>query len=161
MSTGTATMTGVVCDDRSEVRQAVVAVLTRCGFQAVGVTGYSELRHHVHEVQPTVVVLSLPVVGISSLDVVGTLCGEAPACEIVILSAFHELHLAAIEAGAGALVPEEDPLALQAVLLQVAARQRGAAMVNPVPAQATSAAAATGASACAGRTGNSSTNPES
>ena len=120
------TLTGVVCDDRPEVRRAVAGVLTRCGFQAVEVGSYAEMRDRVREVQPTVIVLTLPVVGISSLAVVGTLLGEAPASEIVVLSAFQQLHLAAIKAGARALVPEEDPASLQAVLLQIAEQQEGA-----------------------------------
>lgn len=125
MSVGAVTLTGVVCDDRAEIRRAVVAVLARCGFQALQVNGYPELVSLVRDVQPTVVVLSLPVVGIGSLAVVGTLLGEAPACEVVVLSAFRQLHLAAIEAGAMALVPEEDPQALRDVLLQVAAQRAG------------------------------------
>ena len=129
-------LTGLVCDDRPDVRRTVAGLLKRCGFDVVGeADSFSLLRDLVRSTQPTVVVLSLPVVGMSSLAAVHALHDEAPACDLVILSAFQQLHLAALEAGARALVPEDDPQALQAILLEIAAESLDSApMTAPPPA---------------------------
>ncbi len=117
-----APLAGVVCDDRPEVRRTVTAVLTRCGFVVVGeVETFPELCDVVQEAQPVVAVMSLPVAGMGSLAAVSALRAQAPACEVVVLSAFDQLQLAAFEAGAKALVPEDDPQTLKAVLTDIRA----------------------------------------
>ncbi len=129
-------LTGVVCDDRPAIRRSVCAALRRSGFEVVGeADSFTSLRGIVRATQPTVAVLSLPVVGLSSLAVVRVLHGESPACDLVILSAFKQLHVAALEAGAKALVPEEDPQALHDVLLSIAAESHepGPATAAPSP----------------------------
>lgn len=131
-------LTGVVCDDRPQVRRTVTSLLNRCGFEVSGETdAFSPLRKLVRSAQPTVVVLTLPVVGMSSLAVVSILRDEAPACEVIVLSAFQELNLAALEAGARALVPEEDPQALKTVLLALAAASQRADQVVVLPSTRT------------------------
>lgn len=115
-------MTGVVCDDRPQVRRTVTSLLTRCGFEVAGEADtFLALRAIVRATPPTVVVVTVPLVGVSSLAVVSMLHADAPTCAVVILSVFERLHLAALEAGAWALVPEDDPRVLQSVLLEIAA----------------------------------------
>ena len=115
-------LTAVVCDDRPEVRRTATGVLARCGYDVVGeAEDFAGLDRLLREEGPTVVVLSLPVVGISSLAAVTALRSRAPGCEVVLLSSFDQLEVAALEAGATALVSESDPQALQAVLREIAA----------------------------------------
>jgi DNA-binding NarL/FixJ family response regulator len=115
-------LTAVVCDDRPEVRRTATGVLARCGYDVVGeAEDFAGLDRLLREDRPSVVVLSLPVVGISSLAAVTALRSRAPGCEVVLLSSFDQLEVAALEAGATALVSESDPQALQAVLRQIAA----------------------------------------
>ena len=115
------TRTAVVCDDRADVRRSVTGVLERCGFVVVGeADDFAALCRLVEEHRPGVAVLSLPVIGVSSLAAVGAVRSAEPGCQVVVLSAFEQLHLAALEAGAAALVAESDPQALQAVLRTIA-----------------------------------------
>lgn len=111
----------VVCDDRPDVRHVVSRLLSRCGFDLGGVAdGYVALRGLVVITQPAVAVVTLPLPGMNGLRAVRDLRGLAPDCQIVLLSAFGQLDVAAVEAGAVALVPEDDPQALQLVLEGIA-----------------------------------------
>jgi DNA-binding NarL/FixJ family response regulator len=122
MTTDVPALTGVVCDDRDPVRRMVAGVLVRCGFEVAGrVADFATLRALVRAAGPTVAVVSLPVAGMTGLGAVRTLRAEAPGCMVVLLCSFDQLQVAALEAGARALVPEEDPQALREVLVDIAA----------------------------------------
>lgn len=113
---------GAVCDDRAAVRRTVTGLLVGCGFQvageAVGFAGFTEL---LARVQPRVAVVGLPLAGRNGLHAVGALHAAAPGCEVVLLSAFSSgIERAAIDAGAWAVVGEQDPRALRRVLLDIA-----------------------------------------
>lgn len=115
-------LTGVVCDDRRAVRRSVSGLLVRCGFDVAGeVASFAELRQLVTQTRPTVAVFTLPLAGMSGLAAVRRLRAEVPTCQVVVLSNFDQLHVAAVEAGAIALLPEESPQALRSVLLSIAA----------------------------------------
>lgn len=68
------------------------------------------------------------------LAAVRLLCADAPQCEVVVLSSFDQLEVAAVEAGARALVPEDDPQALRAVLCALPAQLPAGPSV-PLPSQ--------------------------
>lgn len=122
---------GVVCDDRPAIRRSVGALLLRCGFEPSGeVETFAALHELVRRTRPAVVVLTLPLPGMSTLAAVGALRREAPGSEVVVLSAFETLEVAALEAGARALVPEDDPRMLYAILLDIAASARSADHVH-------------------------------
>jgi DNA-binding NarL/FixJ family response regulator len=70
------------------------------------------------------VVVALPLTGMSGLRAVNEFSSAAPDCEIVLLSPSGSLELAALEAGARALVPEDDLRVLRSVALEVAAAPR-------------------------------------
>lgn len=124
----------VVCDDRAEVRHVVGRLLDRCGFSAVGaVDAYPALRALAREHQPAVVVVTLPLPGMNGLRAVREVHEDAPDCQIVLLSAFGQLDVAAVEAGAAALVPEDDLQALQSVLCGIAAAPRRVDVSLPDP----------------------------
>ncbi len=104
------------------MRRRVGALLVRCGFEvAAEVDSFTALHDVVQRTQPAVVVLSLPLPGMSTLAAVQALREEAPESAIVVLSAFETLGIAALEAGARALVPEDDPRMLVVVLDELAA----------------------------------------
>ncbi len=112
---------GVVCDDRADKRHAVARLLGRCGFELGGAAdGYLTLRELVRATQPDVAVVTLPLPGMNGLRAVRDLREAAPGCQIVLLSAFGQLDVAAVEAGAAALVPEDNLQALQIVLRGIA-----------------------------------------
>lgn len=113
---------GVVCEDRADVRRSVTSLLGRCGFTVAGeTTSFGQLLEVVRTARPAVAVVGIPLAGMSTLAAVSLLRQEAPTCQVVVLSPFDELQLAALEAGAEALVAEHDMQALQAVLREVAA----------------------------------------
>lgn len=125
---------GVVCDDRPAVRRVVTALLVRSGFDVAGeAASFADLRRLVAAERPAVAVLTLPLTGMTGLAAVRALRAEVPCCEIVVLSAFDQLHVAAVEAGATALVPEDSPRALWNVLVDVAARTRQSRVSVPCP----------------------------
>ncbi len=110
-------LVAVVCDDRADARHVVGRLLARCGFTLGGTAdGYLALRELVRTTQPAVAVVTLPLPGMNGLRAVRDLREAAPDCQIVLLSAFGQLDVAALEAGAAALVPEDDFQALQLVL---------------------------------------------
>jgi len=115
--------TGVVCDDRPSVRRTVTSLLARCGFAVVGEADrFDELRALLTRTAPTVAILTLPIAGRTGLSAISELSAVAPHCALVVLSAYGNLELAAREAGARALVPEDDLQALQAVLRGIGGR---------------------------------------
>ena len=121
MDTACDEMVAVVCDDRASYRTAVVRLLMGCGFEVRAVTevfgavGELALTH-----RACVVVVSLPLTGITGLQAVRTLSAAIPDCQIILMSSSETLHLAALEAGARALVPEDDLRMLRAVLREIA-----------------------------------------
>ncbi|MDP9431129.1 MAG: hypothetical protein M3Q47_20710 [Actinomycetota bacterium] len=103
------------------MRTAVTALLEGCGFDLVGVPEhFVQLVEVVERTTPNVAVVALPVPGANGLAAVRELSGAAPDCSVVVLSSFPGLRGAALEAGARALVGEDDLRALQTVLLDVA-----------------------------------------
>lgn len=118
-------LVGVVCDDRADARHVVGRLLGRCGFELGGTAdGYLALRELVQSTQPDVAVVTLPLPGMNGLRAVRDLREAAPDCQVVLLSAFGQLDVAAVEAGAAALVPEDDLQALQLVLQGIASAPR-------------------------------------
>jgi CheY-like chemotaxis protein len=155
-------LTAVVCDDRPDVRRTATGVLARCGYVVVGeAEDFAGLDRLLREDRPTVVVLSLPVVGISSLAAVTALRSRAPGCEVVLLSSFDQLEVAALEAGATALVSESDPQALQAVLRRSPPPARASATPAPRRAPQPAAPAAGPSGRALRRAGSHSRNPSS
>lgn len=118
-------MVAVVCDDRPAYRNAVVRLLMGCGFEVPAVT---EVFAAVGELALTnracVVVVSLPLTGITGLQAVRALCAAAPDCKIILMSSSQALQLAALDSGARALVPEDDLRALRTVLREIAQTPR-------------------------------------
>ncbi len=157
--------TGVVCDDRPAVRRAVTSLLTRCGILVLGeTTHFRDLRELVVQAVPTVAVVTLPVAGMNGLTDVSSLHRAAPHTELVLVSAFGTLDSAARHAGALALVPEDDPQGLQAVLLGLS-RQWHASM-TALPAarcycEPSRDIPASSLVTCATSSGSTSTNPSS
>jgi DNA-binding NarL/FixJ family response regulator len=70
------------------------------------------------------VVVALPLTGMSGLRACPGVQLAVPDCEIVLLSPSASLELAALEAGARALVPEDDLRVLRSVALEIAAAPR-------------------------------------
>ncbi len=118
-------LVAVVCDDRADARHVLSRLLGRCGFTLGGTAdGYLALCELVRTTQPAVAVVTLPLPGMNGLRAVRDLREAAPDCQIVLLSAFGQLDVAAVEAGAAALVPEDDLQALQLVLRGIAGAPR-------------------------------------
>jgi FixJ family two-component response regulator len=118
-------MVAVICDDRPALRDAVLRLLMACGFEVPAVTeSFAELLPLAMDNEACLVVVALPLTGMSGLGAVRQLSTAAPDCEIVLLSPSSTLELAALEAGARALVPEHDLRILRAVVLEIAAAPR-------------------------------------
>ena len=103
------------------MRHVVGRLLDRCGFTlSATAQDYLTLRALVSKHQPTVAVVTLPLPGMNGLRAVRELREAAPDCQIVLLSAFDQLDVAAVEAGAAALVAEDDLQSLQVLLRGIA-----------------------------------------
>lgn len=114
-------LTAVVCDDRPADRRRSSFLLTRCGFTVVGeVDGFVGLLTGVLRSQPRVALLTLPLMGTSGLTAISALRAAAPACELVLLCAFSNLDDAARQAGAYAVLREDDPQSLRSALCGLA-----------------------------------------
>lgn len=139
---------GVVCDDRAVVRRMVAALLVRSGFEPVEVDLLGDLRRAIHHHAPAVAVVGLPMLGMTGLGVLPSLLAPCPRLQVVLLSGFETLRPVALEAGAAALVADDDPVQLRQHLLRIAASTVG------VPAARSSAGVSPG-------TGRVSTKPSS
>ena len=118
-------LVAVICDDRPVLRDAVLRLLMACGFDVPAVTeSFAELGALALAHEACLVVVALPLTGMSGLRAVRELGSAVPKCEIVLLSPSASLELAALEAGARALVPEDDLRRLRTVLLEIAAAPR-------------------------------------
>jgi DNA-binding NarL/FixJ family response regulator len=96
-----------------------------CGFEVPAITeSFAELGPLALAHEACLIVVALPLTGMSGLGAVRELRSAAPDCEIVLLSPSGSLELAALEAGARALVPEDDLRVLRAVALEIAAAPR-------------------------------------
>lgn len=112
----------VVCDDRAELRGPVLRLLSAVGFDVVAVVdAFAEVPALVRDHGACLAVVALPLTGLSGLRAVRALRAAAPGCEVVLLSPSSGLEPAALEAGARALVPEDDLRALRHVLRELAA----------------------------------------
>jgi AmiR/NasT family two-component response regulator len=124
------------------------ALLLRCGLHPVGETGGAvPLSRLVLASGADVAVASLPSAGLTDLATLRALRAEVPHSTVVLVSPFAQLAAEAVEAGAWALVQEDDPRALRDVLLELVAAARGqeaagsagsaaASPLDPLPADA-------------------------
>lgn len=114
-------MVAVVCDDRPAFRESVVRLLLASGFAVPAVTeAFSAVPGLALAHDACVVVVALPLTGMTGLIGIRALRSRAPHCEIVLVSPSKTLEPAAIEAGARALVPEDDLRVLRALLRKIA-----------------------------------------
>lgn len=133
---------GVVCDDRMVVRRRVSAQLDRVGIELAGeAETFVSLLKLVLRVNPMVAVVTLPLVGTSGMTAVQALRTAAPGCELVVLSALGNLEEAAHDAGALAVLTEEDPRALSQVLTALVRRSTLRTAPQPGPPTAEACAA--------------------
>lgn len=120
-----AALSAVVCDDAGSLRTAVERVVMAAGFQVRGVvTTYAEVAPLVLAQSARVAVAALPLTGMTGLRAVQALRWTAPDCEVVLLASSDVLELAALEAGARALVPDDDLRVLRDVLCALFAELR-------------------------------------
>ena len=125
-------LAAVVCDDVGALRTAVVRVVMAAGFRVPAVvTSFSEVPPLVLAHAARVAVVALPLTGMTGMRAVQALRRTAPHCEVVLLAPSNMLELAALEAGARALVPDDDLRVLRDVLGTVAAELRRAQIPRP------------------------------
>ncbi len=111
----------VVCDDQTTAHGPVVRLLTACGFDVAAVVPcFADVPGLVRQHEACVAVVALPLTGMSGLGAVRALRGASPGCEVVLLYPSGLLELTAVEAGARALVPDDDLRGLRLVLLELA-----------------------------------------
>jgi DNA-binding NarL/FixJ family response regulator len=103
----------VLVDDHPLTREGLAALLSGHGFDVVGQAGDGrEAIDLVRELQPDVVLLDLSMPELDGLEALPRLRAEAPACEVVVLTASGDEDnlLAAIRGGAaGYLLKTEAP----------------------------------------------------
>lgn len=156
MSTWSGPVTGVVCDDRAAERRRSSLLLAQCGITLVGEEeGFVGLLTTVLAARPRMAVVTLPLRGTSGLTAVAALRAAAPETALVLLCAFSTLDLPAQEAGAYAVLREDDPRALAAVLTELV--RLSGSVGPPAPRSGEDTGAAPGAAA----TGSSTTKPSS
>ncbi|MDQ3931887.1 MAG: hypothetical protein M3252_03490 [Actinomycetota bacterium] len=103
------------------MRDAVAATIERAGFVLVGKTERGlEAVGLAGDVRPDVAVIHLALLGTLGLRLIPTLQAAAPGCLVVVLSPLDTLVVPALEAGAHAVVAENDVLGLAAELGAIA-----------------------------------------
>ncbi len=114
----------LIVDDHPLTRDALAALLTQQGFDVVGeAADGNEALSLVRTLQPDLVLLDLTMPGMDGLTALPRIREEAPACEIVVLTASdsEENLLGAIRAGAsGYLLKTESPEQIATFLRGVA-----------------------------------------
>ena len=114
----------LIVDDHPLTRDALAALLTQEGFDVVGeAADGNEALALVRTLQPDLVLLDLTMPGMDGLTALPKIREEAPACEIVVLTASdaEENLLGAIRAGAsGYLLKTESPEQIATFLRGVA-----------------------------------------
>jgi DNA-binding NarL/FixJ family response regulator len=110
----------LIVDDHPLTRDALAALLVQQGFEVVGeAADGEEALSAAREHEPDVVLLDLTMPGMDGLSALPRIRDEAPACEVVVLTASdsEENLLAAIRAGAsGYLLKTESPEQIAAFL---------------------------------------------
>jgi DNA-binding NarL/FixJ family response regulator len=113
----------LIVDDHPLTRDALSALLAQQGFEVVGeASDGEEALRAARKHEPDVVLLDLTMPGLDGLAALPRLREEAPACEVVVLTASdtEENLLAAIRAGAsGYLLKTESPEQIAAFLRSV------------------------------------------
>jgi DNA-binding NarL/FixJ family response regulator len=114
----------LIVDDHPLTRDALAALLSQQGFDVVGeAADGEEAVSAVRGLQPDLVLLDLTMPGMDGLTALPKIREEAPACEVVVLTASdaEENLLGAIRAGAsGYLLKTESPEQIAAFLRGVA-----------------------------------------
>lgn len=151
MTTRCEEMVAVVCDDRPAFRHAVVRLLMGCGFDVAAVTeAFPSVADLALSHRACVVVVSLPLTGLAGLQAVRELRVKAPDCDVILMSPSPALQPAARDAGALALLPEDDLRALRTLLQEIARTPRRVRLPR---------ARGHGDGSPAAASGNASTNP--
>jgi DNA-binding NarL/FixJ family response regulator len=119
----------LIVDDHPLTRDALSALLEQQGFEVVGEAADGEeavaaLREH----HPDVLLLDLTMPGLDGLAALPKIREEAPACEVVVLTASdtEENLLAAIRAGASGYLLKSEPPERIAVFLRSVVRGEAA-----------------------------------
>ena len=114
----------LIVDDHPLTRDALAALLSQQGFDVVGeASDGAEAVTAVRSLQPDLVLLDLTMPGMDGLTALPRIREEAPACEVVVLTASdaEENLLGAIRAGAsGYLLKTESPEQIAVFLRGVA-----------------------------------------
>lgn len=115
----------VVCVAEDGPRAQVVRTLEDSGYDVLGMVGRGlELLPLVADVEPDVVVLDIALVGTLGVRLLGLMKHLAPEVAIVVLAPLRVFHVAALEAGAHAVVPADDLRGLGETLLELAGSAR-------------------------------------
>jgi DNA-binding NarL/FixJ family response regulator len=116
-----AVLRGLIYSDDAVTRRAVTVIMDRRGFDVVGeVVSAADAMEATERTRPHAIVLDLALTGVLGLGMLGRLMTAAPGCSILVLSAFDELHPAALDAGAYQVVSESDLRELERCLARVA-----------------------------------------
>lgn len=114
----------ILCLDEAGMRRAVGAIIERAGFSLVGETDRGlDAVGLAGDVCPDVAIIHLALLGTLGLRLIPTLQAAAPGCLVVAISPLGTLVGAALEAGAHAVVADNDVLGL-ATELEAIARSR-------------------------------------
>lgn len=127
--------TVVVVDDEADLRDAVVAYLTRQGFSVRGAANGPELRAHLAAAPADLVVLDIAMPGEDGLSVARWLRGRGDDVGIVMLTAAAEVvdRVVGLEVGADDYVAK--PFDLRELLARLRAVLRRRASANAAPAE--------------------------
>jgi two-component system phosphate regulon response regulator OmpR len=121
--------TVVVVDDEADLREAVVAYLTRQGFSVRGAANAPELRAHLGDAPADLVVLDIAMPGEDGLSVARWLRARGDDVGIVMLTAAAEVvdRVVGLEVGADDYVAKPFDLRELLARLRAVLRRRGAA----------------------------------
>lgn len=116
----------VVCVSEDGSLSQVLRALEDSGFEVLAAVDRGlHLLPPVADFGPDVVVLDVALVGTLGLRLIGMVRHLAPDAAVVVLTPLHTLHVAALEAGAYAVVPADDLRTLTATLGELARSTRG------------------------------------
>jgi DNA-binding NarL/FixJ family response regulator len=111
----------VLCEDDAVMQRWCLRLAADAGVEVVGATSrWAEALELVVDHEADAVLIDIATVGRLGIRLIRAVRRLAPGCEILVLSPFRGVDLAAIEAGAGAIADPSDPRPVAAALKRLA-----------------------------------------
>jgi DNA-binding NarL/FixJ family response regulator len=111
----------VLCEDDPVMQRWCMRLADDAGVELVGTTSrWADALELVVESEADAILIDIATVGRLGIRLIRALRRLAPSCEVLVLSPFRSIDLAALEAGASAIADPSDPRPVAVALRRLA-----------------------------------------